>query len=50
MEWDKESKPYNSWLLNEDSCLWNAPVPYPDDGKRYQWDEEAQSWVKITGV
>ena len=43
-------KPYASWLLNEDSCLWNAPVPYPDDGERYRWDEETQSWVEITGV
>jgi hypothetical protein len=50
MEWDKESKPYNSWLLNETTCLWDSPVPYPDDGERYTWDEEAQSWVKITGV
>ncbi len=38
-------KPYPSWLLNEESCLWEAPVPYPDDGERYTWDEEAQAWV-----
>jgi hypothetical protein len=50
MEWDKESKPYNSWLLNETTCLWDSPVPYHDDGERYTWDEETQSWVKITGV
>ena len=43
-------KPYNSWVLNEDSCLWNAPVAMPEDGNRYQWDEETQSWVEITGV
>ena len=43
-------KPYASWLLNETTCLWDSPVPYPDDGERYTWDEEAQSWVKITGV
>jgi hypothetical protein len=30
--------------------LWDSPVPYPDDGERYTWDEETQSWVKITGV
>jgi hypothetical protein len=38
-------KPFASWLLNEDTCLWNAPVPYPDDGNRYQWDEDSLSWV-----
>ena len=43
-------KPYASWLLNEDSCLWEAPVAMPDDGARYTWDEETQSWVEITGV
>ena len=43
-------KPYASWLLNEDSCLWEAPVAMPEDGNRYQWDEETQSWVEITGV
>lgn len=39
------SKPYASWLLNEDTCLWIAPVPYPDDGKFYQWDEATLSWI-----
>jgi hypothetical protein len=38
-------KPYASWLLDEETCLWNAPVPYPDDGNRYQWDEDSLSWV-----
>jgi hypothetical protein len=38
-------KPYNSWVLNEDTCTWNAPVTYPSDGNRYTWDEETQSWV-----
>lgn len=41
-------KPYPSWVLDEFSCLWNAPVPYPTDGKRYSWDESTQSWVEIT--
>ena len=41
-------KPYESWLLNEDTCLWEAPVPYPDDGKFYTWDEDTQSWVEVT--
>lgn len=40
-------KPFNSWLLNEDTCLWDAPVPYPDDGKRYKWDEDTTSWVEV---
>ena len=42
-------KPYASWLLNEETCLWESPVPYPDDGNRYVWDEETQSWVEIIG-
>ena len=43
-------KPYASWLLNEGTCLWDAPVAYPDDGKRYSWDEATTSWVEIEGV
>jgi hypothetical protein len=42
------SQPYPSWLLNTTTCQWQAPVPYPDDGKRYVWDETTQSWVIIT--
>ena len=38
-------KPYDSWILNEDACLWEAPVAYPDDGKEYKWNEETTSWV-----
>ena len=38
-------QPFASWVLNEDSCLWNAPVPYPDDGGLYQWDEDSLSWI-----
>ena len=40
-------QPYASWLLDEDTCLWQAPVPYPDDGERYRWDETAGEWVAI---
>lgn len=40
-------KPYPSWVLNEFSCLWEAPVPYPDDGGLYVWNEETQSWVQV---
>jgi hypothetical protein len=43
-------KPYASWLLNETTCLWNAPVACPDDGKRYSWDEATTSWVEVEGV
>ena len=39
-------KPYNSWLLNEDSCLWESPVPYPNDGKMYNWNEEQLCWIE----
>lgn len=40
-------KPYPSWLLNTTTCDWEAPVPYPNDGKRYAWDEATQSWVEV---
>jgi hypothetical protein len=41
-------KPFASWLLNEDTCLWDAPVAMPDDGKFYQWDEATTNWVERT--
>ena len=37
-------KPFNSWTLNEETCLWDAPVSYPTDGQRYKWNENNQSW------
>ena len=37
-------KNYPSWTLNEDTCNWEAPVAYPDDGKDYEWNEETTSW------
>jgi hypothetical protein len=37
-------KPYFSWILNEDSCLWEAPIPFPTDGNAYSWDEDNQIW------
>ena len=37
-------KPYESWTLNEETCLWNSPVPYPEDGQIYNWNEETQTW------
>jgi len=38
-------QPFASWTLNEDTCLWTAPVAYPDDGNVYAWDEAALAWV-----
>jgi hypothetical protein len=40
-------KPFESWLLDEDSCRWEAPVAYPDVNKAYQWDEETLSWKEV---
>ena len=40
-------KPYNSWVLNEDTCLWEAPTPMPTDGKIYNWDEATTSWIEV---
>jgi hypothetical protein len=40
-------KPYNSWSLNEDTCLWEAPIPMPVDEKFYAWDEDTLSWKEI---
>ena len=41
-------KPYSSFILNEDTCLWEVPVPYPTDGERYTWNEEELEWVLET--
>lgn len=41
-------QPFPSWVLDEDTCLWNAPVAMPTDGKRYTWDEATTSWVEVT--
>lgn len=43
-------KPYPSWVLNNDTAQWEAPVPMPNDGKMYGWDEATQSWVEVEGV
>jgi len=40
-------KPFASWLLNETTCLWDAPTPMPTDGKMYTWDEPTTSWVEV---
>ena len=41
-------KPYTSWILNEDTCLWESPTPMPTDDKSYKWDEETTSWLEIS--
>ena len=40
-------QPYNSWTLNESTCLWEAPVAFPDDGKKYEWSESSTNWVEV---
>jgi len=40
-------QPYASWTLDEDTCLWECPVAYPDDGNMYQWNEDSQEWELI---
>ena len=39
--------PYHSWVLDEATCLWEAPVAYPDDGKMYTWDETITDWKEV---
>ena len=41
-------KPYPSWILNETTCWWSAPIAYPDDGEQYTWNEETQAWDAVT--
>jgi hypothetical protein len=43
-------QPFPSWILNEDTCRWDAPVPYPTDDKFYTWDEAITSWVEIAAL
>ena len=40
-------KPYASWILDEDACQWVSPVPSPQDGGTYAWNEEAKEWIRI---
>jgi hypothetical protein len=42
-----DPQPHASWSLNEESCIWEAPVARPDDGKLYNWDEDSLSWIEI---
>jgi hypothetical protein len=43
-------RPFASWLLNEDTCLWDAPVAMPTDDKRYLWDESTLAWVENANI
>jgi len=42
-----EKQPFDSWTLNETTCLWEAPTPRPDDGKKYIWNELTKSWDEV---
>jgi len=41
-------QPFPSWTLNESTCLWESPVPYPTDGQQYQWDEVTTNWARVS--
>lgn len=43
-------QPYASWNLIEETCLWDAPVPRPNDGKKYKWNEDVKNWVEVNNV
>jgi hypothetical protein len=43
-------QPYASWTLNQSTWLWEAPIPYPTDSKRYYWDETTISWAEDNGI
>jgi len=43
-----EPQPYPSWTLDENTCIWNPPTPYPTDGQFYQWNEDTTSWTLVT--
>lgn len=43
-------KPYSSWVLNEFSCMWEAPIPEPTDGYFYEWDEDSVSWKRMGAI
>ena len=45
-------KPFNSWVLDEATCQWNSPIPYPENAEKYkyQWDETNQEWIEVTNA
>lgn len=40
-------KPFSKWILNEDTCIWEPPIPYPDDNKRYIWNDNRGVWEEV---
>lgn len=40
------NKPYPSWIFDEQSCIWKAPIEHPDDGRDYKWDETISGWIE----
>lgn len=43
-------QPYSSWILDESTCLWTAPVPRPNDDSEYEWDEQTVSWQQVEQI
>lgn len=43
-------QPFSSWILNETTCQWEAPLAYPDDGNVYEWDEDSQQWSYVRPI
>ena len=43
-------QPFPSWVLDEDTCLWDAPIPKPNDGQPYSWDEDTLTWIVLTWI
>ena len=43
-------KPFDSWVLDEVTCRWDSPVPYPSDGENYRWDETNQQWIEVANA
>jgi hypothetical protein len=43
-------KPFNSWILNEQTCLWDSPTPMPQDGNQYNWNEQTLSWDLVEKI
>ena len=40
-------QPFPSWILNHSTWLWDAPIPHPNDGKSYRWNEDVQNWIEV---
>ena len=41
-------QPFASWILNETTCLWDSPTPYPTDNKKYLWNESTKAWEQVS--